>query len=82
MVGGGSALGEAVFVQARAAMVAEAGAKVVLFTAAFAMVGKLSRRHREEQPAGPFDELDVADHEHAARDRNRCNEDPLTGSAG
>lgn len=53
----------AVLVEARATLVAVAGAEVIFFTAAVAMVGELSRRHGKEEAVVAVDELDVADDE-------------------
>jgi hypothetical protein len=50
-----------VFIEAGAAVVAEAGAEMVFLRAPSASVGELSRRHREEEPAGAIDEFDVTD---------------------
>src|SRR5688500_4273124 len=52
-----------VFVQLGAAVVAEAGTEVVLVAAAWAVVGKLTRGHRQEEPVVAFDEFDVTDDE-------------------
>ncbi len=53
----------AVFVEPASAAVTEAGAEMILLRAARAMVAKLARRHGEEKPVGPLDQLDVADDE-------------------
>ena len=53
----------ALLVEPRAALVAVAGAEVIFFTAAVAVVGELSGGHREEEAVVAVDELDVADDE-------------------
>jgi hypothetical protein len=52
-----------VIIEPAAAVVAEAGAEVILVAAARAVVTELARGHGEEEPVGAFDELHVADDE-------------------
>jgi hypothetical protein len=54
---------EAVFIQRGAAVVAEAGAEVVFFAAAGAVVGQLSAWHGEEEAVISVDEFDVTNDE-------------------
>jgi hypothetical protein len=53
----------AIFIQPATAMVAEAGAEMVLLTAAPASVGQLAGGHGQEQAVVPIDQLHVADDE-------------------
>src|SRR5205807_4146504 len=55
--------GGAVLVQFGAALVAKAGAQVVLAAAAMAAVGQLTAGHGHERPLGALDDLQVADDE-------------------
>jgi len=52
---------EAVFVQARAAVVAESGFEMVFLAAASATVAELARRHCQEQAVVAFDQFHVPD---------------------
>jgi len=49
----------AVFVEAMAAMIAVAGAQMVLFIAMRAMIGKLAGGHRQEKAIVPVDQLHI-----------------------
>ena len=53
----------ALVVQSGTATVAEAGAEVVFFAAALAMVGQFARGHGQKKTVVAFDQLDVADDE-------------------
>src|SRR5205823_8988755 len=53
----------AVLIQFGAALVAEAGAQVVLAAAGMAAVGQFAARHGHERPLGALDDLQVADDE-------------------
>src|SRR5207302_166774 len=53
----------AALVQLAAALVAEAGAQVVLAAALRAVVGQLAAGHGHERALGPLDDLQVAHHE-------------------
>src|SRR4051794_23845380 len=52
-----------VLIEPASAPVAEPRAQVIFLPAARAMIGELSRRHRQEQSVGTLDQLDVADDE-------------------
>jgi len=52
-----------VFVEALPAIVAEAGAEVILFPAAPAAVAEFSRRHGKEKSVISFDDFHIADDE-------------------
>jgi len=54
---------ETVFIQRRAAVIAKAGAEVIFFAAARAVVGQLSAWHRKEEAVISIDEFDVTNDE-------------------
>jgi hypothetical protein len=53
----------AILIEPGAALVAEPGAKMILFTATPAAIAKLSAGHRQEKPIIPFDQLHIANDE-------------------
>jgi len=70
-----------VFVQPHPAVVAKAGAKVILLATARAMVAQLARRHGQEQPLRAFDQFDVADDEGVVEGEGAERLEPSSGLA-
>jgi hypothetical protein len=62
-------------IEVTAAVVAEAGPKVIFLTASLAVIGQLARGHREEKSVVAFDQFDVSDDEGVVkRQRAECLE--------